>query len=444
MKLRRRVLLRGLFQGSMVSMAMPFLDCFLDSKGEALAATGARIPDRFNTFFFGLGLTKALWVPKDAGTNYQTPVQLEPLEPYKKKMNVFTDMHVMVDSNPNAQHWTGMAACTTGNAPAKAGEFTGQTLDLTLADAIAKGSRFKTVSIACSGNKNESFSSLGGANVIPPEISPMGLYTRLFGPGFQDPSKGDWKPDPKLLLKQSVLSVVADSRKDAMADLGASDKRRMDQYFTSVRESEQQIDAELTRPEIVAKVTIPDAPGEMDVNKSVPVMEKNVPLMARLGALGLATDQTRVFNMYLSEGGSTIYMPGDSLPFHQATHEEPIDPVLDYQKKVSTFGTYSMKFFAMMLKELDAIPEGNGTLLDHSMTFGYSETSFAKIHALDGIPMILVGSGNGRIKTGYHIAGGGNPVSRVGLTIQKAYGLSVDSWGSGSMATRNPISELLV
>jgi hypothetical protein len=434
-----------MFQGSLATVALPFLDCFLDSKGEALAATGARIPDRFNTFFFGLGLTNALWIPKAAGANYETPPQLAPLEPFKKKMNVFSDMHVMVDDNPNAQHWTGMAAVTTGNAPAKAGEFTGQTIDLTVANVIGKGTRYKTVSIACSGNKNESFSSLGGANTIPPDVSPLGLYTRLFGPGFQDPSKGDWKPDPQLLLQQSVLSVVADSRKDVMQNLGASDKIRMDQYFTSVRESEQQITAELTRPEIVAKVTIPEAPsGDLAVNKSVPVMQKNVPLMAKLGALGLATDQTRVFNMYLSEGGSTIYVPGDSLPFHQATHEEPIDPVLNYQKKVSTFGDSSMQFFAMMLKELDAIPEGNGTLLDHSMTLGYSETSFAKIHALDGIPMFLVGGGNGRVKTGNHIAGRGDPVSRVGLTIQKAFGMSVDSWGSGSMATKNLITEILV
>ena len=85
MKLQRRTLLRGMFQGSAAVMGVPFLDCFLDSKGQALAATGQRIPTRFSTFFFGLGLTTSLWVPKKAGLDYETTVQLKPLEPFKTK-----------------------------------------------------------------------------------------------------------------------------------------------------------------------------------------------------------------------------------------------------------------------------------------------------------------------------------------------------------------------
>jgi len=69
----RRFLLRGLFQGSVAVVALPLLDCFLDSKGEALAATGRAIPIRFGTFFWGCGLTKALYLPKSSGPNYETP-----------------------------------------------------------------------------------------------------------------------------------------------------------------------------------------------------------------------------------------------------------------------------------------------------------------------------------------------------------------------------------
>ena len=102
---------------------------------------------------------------------------------------------------------------------------------------------------SCSGDPKQSYSSLGGANTLPAEASPLSLYTRLFGPGFQDPTKGDWKPDPQVMLQQSVLSVVADDRKRAMQNLGASDRARMDQYFTSVREAELGMAAELQRPE---------------------------------------------------------------------------------------------------------------------------------------------------------------------------------------------------
>jgi hypothetical protein len=122
---------------------------------------------------------------------------------------------------------------------------------------------------------------------------------------------------------------------------------------------------------------------------------------------------------------------------------EAIDPVLGYQPHVAEYNIYSMELFASVLKELDAIPEGDGTLLDHSLTFAYSDQSYAKIHAVDGIPMFLAGNASGRMKTGYHIAGGGAPVSRVGLTVQKAMGLSVDGWGKGSMETKSAYPELL-
>jgi hypothetical protein len=89
------------------------------------------------------------------------------------------------------------------------------------------------------------------------------------------------------------------------------------------------------------------------------------------------------------------------------------------------------------------VKEGDGTLLDHSLVLAYTDTSYAKLHALDGIPMLLAGGASGRVKTGYHIAGDGDPVSRVGLTIQQALGMSVDSWGKGSMETKKPVSEIL-
>jgi hypothetical protein len=443
MKLDRRFALKGLFQGAAVSVALPFLDCFLDGNGEALAATGTRIPTRFGTYFWGCGLTKELYLPKKTGLDYEATPQLVSLEPHKKKINLISGMRAIVDDGANIQHWTGSAAISTGICPAKDREFAAQTIDQTIAGAISHGTRYKSIEVACSGNKNESVSSLGGPNTNPPEVSPMGLYTRLFGPGFQDPARQDWKPDPDVLVQQSALSVVADDRKRMMQYVGAADKARIDQYFTSVRELEQSMAAELQRPDIVAQVAIPPAPGEMDVNKSVPVLRTVVPVLSRLLAIGLATDQTRVINMSLSEGASTIFMPGDSKPFHQATHEEPIDPSLGYQPVTSHFSTYSMEFFAMLLNALDEVKEGDGTLLDHSLVFAFTDTGFAKLHTLDNIPMLLAGSASGRIKTGYHIAGDSAPVTRVGLTIQQAMGMTVDKWGTGSMQTQKPITEIM-
>lgn len=443
MKLDRRFLLRGTCQGALAVVGMPFLDCFLDNKGKAMAATGRPLPTRFGTYFYGLGLTKQLWIPKNGGKDWDMTTQLKPLEPLKAKVNVWSGLRVPLDDNPNYQHWSGAAASATGISPTKQGEFDSKTIDQQIADSIAHGTRFKSVSAAAAGDPKQSYSSLGGANTLPAEASPLSLYTRLFGPGFQDPSKGDWKPDPQVMIQQSVLSVVADDRKRAMQNLSASDKARMDQYFTSVREAELQMAAELQRPEIQAKVTIPEAPAEMTVNNALPNLRKSLPIMAKLGALAMATDQTRVFNFSVSEPGSQIFVPGDTLGYHQSTHEEPIDPVLGYQPRVSTYNIDNMELFCAFLKEVDAIPEGDGTLLDHSLFFAFTDQSFAKIHAVDGLPIFTAGGASGRMKTGYHIPGDGSAVSRVGLTIQKAMEVSLETWGKGSMETKSPYTELL-
>jgi hypothetical protein len=430
--------------GSSVAMALPLLDCLLNTNGTALAATGQPIPTRFGTYFYGCGLTDVLWVPDKVGADYDIKSQLSLFEPLKKKLNVLSGLRVVTDGKPNHQHWTGTAAITTGIAPTKDLEFDSVTIDQTIAAAIGRNTRFKSLEVACNGGRRTTFSSLGGANANPPETSALGLYTRLFGQGFQDPSKADWKPDPEVMLSQSVLSVVAEDRQRLIRNLGAADRARMDQYFTSVRQLESTLAAELRRPEIVAKVSIPDAPEDMRSSNSIPELRRVTPVFAKLLALALATDQTRVFNMAYSDPASGLFMPGDANPFHKATHEEPVDPKLGFQPITSQFGAISLEGYATLLTELDAIQQGDGTLLDHMTVMAYTDSSDAKIHAIEGIPVLLAGSASGRMKTGIHVAGAGSPVSRVGLTLQQTFGMSVSSWGEASLATNRSITEIMV
>ena len=126
-------------------MGLPFLDCFLDSKGKALAATGRPLPTRFNTFFFGCGLTKQLWIPKTGGKDYEMTSQLKPLEAFRSKLNVFSGLRVPLDDNPNFQHWSGVAAAATGISPTKQSEFDSKTIDQQIADVISHGTRYKSV-----------------------------------------------------------------------------------------------------------------------------------------------------------------------------------------------------------------------------------------------------------------------------------------------------------
>ena len=90
-------------------------------------------------------------------------VQLKPLEPFRKKLNVFWGLRVPLDSKPNCQHWSGLAAAITGMAPAKGSEFDSKTIDQQVAEAIGKGVRFRSVAAASNGDPRQSYSSLGGS-----------------------------------------------------------------------------------------------------------------------------------------------------------------------------------------------------------------------------------------------------------------------------------------
>ena len=93
--------------------------------------------------------------------------------------------------------------------------------------------------------------------------------------------------------------------------------------------------------------------------------------------------------------------------------------------------------------ELASIREGDGTLLDNTLLFAHSDCSIAKSHAVEGIPMMVFGSGGGRVRTGYHKAGRADAASRFGLTIQQAMGVETERWGVGAMETNRPVTELL-
>jgi hypothetical protein len=103
-----------------------------------------------------------------------------------------------------------------------------------------------------------------------------------------------------------------------------------------------------------------------------------------------------------------------------------------------------MDSWVYLVQALDNVKEGDRTLLDNSLIFAHSETEFAKFHTIDNIPMMTAGSAGGRIKTGIYVDGQGTPVSRVGLTLQQAMGVSVDRWGTKSMETNKSLGELLV
>ena len=444
----RRSFLRGMLNGAAVCVGLPFLDRFLNGNGTAFA-DGARLPVRFGSYFWGLGLTDTLtggtrWVPSKTGRDYEIMPELESLKPVQDKVSVFSGFRAIGDGRPNLVHWSGHASILSGVAPATTGRFDGPSFDTRIADAIGTSTRFKVIDIDASMSRQPvSYSTRTGNTFATPETTPLALYTRLFGAGFQDPNSDDWKPDPSIMLRQSVLSAIKDQRQALMSGVGKADQIKLDQYFSSLRDMENQLAIQLQKPEKCASCAPPASPKEMPRSASVDAVRANTRTMAKLLAMGLACNQTRVFNFVHTSGTSETYIAGQSKIYHQITHDEPVDAKLGYQPETSKLATLVMEALGDFLVELDAIKEGEGTVLDNSLIMAFSDTGYAKIHSIENIPMFLAGRAGGRHKAGQHIHSTGESVTRVSLTAMQLVGAPVGEFGSGTMKTARPITEVI-
>jgi len=440
-RISRRTLLRGSLGGAAIGVSIPLLDSLLDDSGRAIAATGQRIPTRFGTWIWGCGFIPEKWIPKSTGTNFAMPADLESLEPYRDRLALLSGFDVRLDGVANKPHITGCLGMRTG-IPVPDSNVRAPTLDVLIGQKIGADTRFRSLEISsCGLEKSYSYHSAGSPN--PSETSPAQLYRRIFGADFQDPNSTSFTPDAGVMARRSVLSAVAEDRQRLMRSVGAADRHRLDEYFTSIRQIEQQLELQLQPPAPVENFERPAAPQSEGLGSEIGEVRENHKLMANLLARALQTNQTRVFNMLFSDTTSNLRLPGETTTHHTLTHEEPVDAQLGFQKQHSQFVTQSMLGWRDFLDSLSAIPEGDGTLLDNCLVLAHSDCSIAKAHAVEGIPVMLAGNAGGKLRTGSHIAGGGDSIARIGLTVQQIMGVPVERWGHLSMETNRTISELV-
>lgn len=439
----RRTFLRGSLGGAAVTVGLPLLDLFLNINGDAIAATGAPLPQRFGTWFFGCGMNPPRWDPTAEGADWELTPELLPIASIKDRINVLSGFSVLLAGEANLVHRTGVFGALCGGAPTAVDMTHGPSLDVLISDEIGTQTRFRSLEMAATGSTRDSNSLRSPTNVNPAEPTPLSLYTRVFGPGFSDPNAGEFTPDPHLLLRQSALSVVSEDRKRLEAQLGSTDRARLDEYFTALRQLERQITLQRQKPPPLEACSVPSAPKQGEVNSEVGNVVANHNLLARTLALALACDQTRVFNMVFSDRASSLRMPGSADSHHTLTHEEARDKELGYQPKATAFVLKTMEAWTTFVETLDSVPEGDGTLLDNCLVMAHSETSDANSHSVKGLPFMLAGTAGGRIKTGMHVSGVGDSTSRIGLTMQQTMGLNVGRWGTKQNDTSRPIHEII-
>ena len=440
-RISRRTVLRGMLGGAAVSVGLPLLDCFLNGNGTALAQ-GAPLPVRFGTWFWGCGMNPDRWVPETEGDDFDLPPELMALADVRDHVSILSGFNTILDGRANLPHWTGVMANLTGSVPAVEPEVPAPTLDVLISARIGAATRFRSLEMNATGVPGQTYSRASESIVNASTVSPLELYTRVFGPGFIDPSGGPFMPDAQTLLRQSVLSAVQEDALRLQQQLGSHDRQRLDQYFTSLRQLENQIEVSLNPPDLDACAK-PRAPAGEDVGTDLEQAKSTHRLMTELLVFALLCDQTRVFNMLFSWGTSELRKSGAQTAHHQYTHDELVDRDLGYQPEATSFVLESMQAWAAFVARLASTPEGAGSLLDNCLVMAHSESSFAKSHQVTLLPVMLAGRAGGRVVPGIHVAGNGEPITRVGLTVQQIMGLPTTEWGTRSLQTSRPISAVL-
>jgi len=438
----RRRALKGLLNGAAVTLGVPFLDCFLNNTGTALAS-GAPLPVRFGTWFWGLGFNPGRGVAPITGAEIAFLEECQPLAPYRDHINYFSNFNTPLDGKVALVHFTGWVGCRTGSVPGNGNDIPAPTIDVLVADRIGGDTRFRSLDFSATGNARDNYSARNTSSRNSAEISPLTFYSKIFGPEFADPGSATFTPDPAVLVRRSILSAVAEQRKDFVKALGTADKARMDEYFTAVRQVERRLELEAQPPPPLEACARPSRPREFEIGTELETTLEVHKTMSQLLAMAVACNQTRVFNGLYSQALSTLHRRGEAFVHHTLTHEEPDDPKLGYQVEVAWYNQRSFEALAAFIGAFAAIKEGDGTLLDNTLIFANSDTNYAKLHALDGIPVMTIGKAGGKLRTGVHVGGNGDPISRIGLTVQHAMGLPLQKWGTGSLETSRLIDDVL-
>ncbi len=397
-QLSRRTLLRGVG----VSLALPCLDLMKPAVA-AIAENGTSAPTRLAWVFFPNGTNAERWFPKGKGTDWELSPSLEPLAECKGDFNVLRGL-----AQVNAQslgdgpgdHARSAAVFLTGAHPYKtAGSKikVGRSADQIAADEYGRATRLASLELgteegkdagscdsgyACAYSNNISWRS----ETLPTakEINPLRAFQRLFGTAGST--------DARLRAMQSnILDFVTDQRKHLDRISGTDDRRKLDEYFTSVREVEQRINR------FSVPVALPDGVVEPNGKPSNPT--EHIRLMYDLMVLAFRTDTTRIATFMLANEGSNRAFPMIEVKdgHHQLSHHENKQ---DSIEKIAKIDRYYSEQFCYFLKKLKETPEGDGNLLDHSMIVYGGCISDGNRHDHHDLPILLAGKGGNRIQTG--------------------------------------------
>ena len=429
----RRTVLRGLG----TAIALPWLDAM--TRASAFAAAPAA-PLRMAFFYVPNGVHMQDWTPQVEGSLTDLPAILKPMTAYKDDLIVLSGL---AQENGEAKgdgpgdHARALATFLTGVHPKKtdgADIKVGMSVDQVAAEKVGKATRFASIELgiergAQAGNCDSGYSCAYSSNIswrsdvtpMSKEINPRLVFERLFahsGDGAYDANKA--KRDR---YRKSILDFVADDATQLQGRLGATDRHKVDEYLTAVREIERR----LVRVE--AKVDV--APG-FTAPAGIPSdYREHVRLMGDMIVLAFQADLTRIATfMFTNEGSNKPYPFIDVSEGHHDLSHHGNDPAK--HEKIKKINTFHVDQFAYVVGRLKGIKEGDGTLLDHSMLVYGSGIGDGNRHNHDDLPVLLAGRGNGTLKAGRHLKYPKTPLNNLFLSMLDRMGAPTKALGDST------------
>ena len=436
----RRTFLKGL--GTVI--ALPMLEAMLPpAKLFAAGGTeaGTAFPRRMAFVYIPNGANMEDWTPKTVGADYELPYILQPLEPLRKDFQVISGLaHDKArphgdgpgdHARASATFLTGCQARKTKGADIKVGV----SVDQIAAEKVGKYTRLPSLELSCdkgriAGECDSGYSCAYQFNLswktestpMPPEVDPRLVFDRLFSNGIaEETGESRAKRD---LYNQSILDLVTEDASRLKSKLGSTDRHKLDEYLTAVRELEQRIQqAEkfvASQPDFVKPTGIPKQ------------YELHLGLMYDMMTLAFQSDSTRVATFITAHDGDDRPYPfiGVSDGHHTLSHHQNDQAK---KEKIAKINHFHMEQFACFLTRLKSIKEGEGTLLDNCMIVYGGAIGDGNRHNHDNLPILLAGQGGGTLTPARHVKlGKETPMTNLYLSMLDRMGVAAQRVGDST------------
>jgi hypothetical protein len=416
--LDRRTFLRG--AGTV--LALPLLDAMIPAlRPERL--TAAMPVRRLGFVMYPLGVVVDKWKPLGEGAEYQFSPALAPLAQHRQKFIIMSGLTSSPDRTKTDFHDRAMASYMTGCEPTAGKVYVGISVDQVAAQSLGRETAFASLEMSTQPMQYHGSPCYKSATQnLPMEKNPRVVFERLFGDTAKvDPAASALRDAEDRSILDEVVSRIADLKKT----LGVSDQRKLDEYLESIRDVERriQLTMENKAPEL------PDASRPPGIPDSWP---EHVKLMFDLQALALQADLTRVWTFLYNAEASLITYPhlGISMQHHEISHHNFETEKLNALHKINV---HQSELFAYFLSRLEAIKEGNNTLLDHALIVYGSDLSVPTIHSQHDLPIIVAGGAAGRVAGGRYVKYEGEPpLTNLYLTLLDKAGVPTEKLGDST------------